>query len=126
MFLTGKHSVTQGVKAEAFPDGPVDAQMIGVMKCILAYFGLATIWLDPTEPTRLGALTCVFIAMRSESQKLLVEIANESLFGVASEMNFIPRSINGRAHSLGGLSGVKRDARSYTVVHLSIPLRFDD
>jgi len=63
-----------------------------------------------------------YISVNSENNNLLLEIANESIDGTNSKMEFIPRSINARALSLGGASFVKFDSNGYTVVHISIPL----
>lgn len=57
MSVTYKHTPAPGMSGQAFLGGPVDARMIGVMRCVLAFSGLAIIWLDPTEPARLAALT---------------------------------------------------------------------
>ena len=61
--------------------------------------------------------------MRREGPNLLLEIANESTEGAEkSKSDFIPRSINARAISLGGSSLVQHNADDYTVVQISIPL----
>ena len=63
-----------------------------------------------------------YLTVNSENQNLLLEIANESPDILNYKAEFIPRSINARALSLGGASFVKNDSRGYTVVHISIPM----
>jgi signal transduction histidine kinase len=63
-----------------------------------------------------------YISMRCEDHKLLLEIANKSSDSDQPNTDFTPRSINARAHSLGGTSFVKCDMFGYTVVHVNIPL----
>ena len=63
-----------------------------------------------------------YLTVNSENQNLLLEIANESPDILNYKADFIPRSINARALSLGGASFVKNDSRGYTVVHISIPM----
>lgn len=41
---------------------PVDARMVALMRCALAYSALAIIWIDPSEPARLVALTYASLA----------------------------------------------------------------
>jgi signal transduction histidine kinase len=40
----------------------VDARMLGLMRCVLAFSALAIIWIDPSEPQRLVALTYASLA----------------------------------------------------------------
>ena len=64
-----------------------------------------------------------YLSMRRDGPNLLLEIANESTEGAEkSKSDFIPRSINARAISLGGSSLVQHNADDYTVVQISIPL----
>ncbi len=63
-----------------------------------------------------------YISMRCEDKNLLLEIGNESLDPTKNNADFIPRSINARARSLGGTSFVKLGAGGYTVVHIRVPL----
>jgi signal transduction histidine kinase len=63
-----------------------------------------------------------YISVRCENKNLLLEIANESPDISKGKAEFIPRSINARAISLGGTSFVEYDSEGYTVVHVSIPL----
>jgi signal transduction histidine kinase len=64
-----------------------------------------------------------YISMQREGPNLLLEIANESSDeDGTSKSEFIPRSINARAVSLGGSSLVLSNADGYTVVQISIPL----
>ena len=64
-----------------------------------------------------------YISMQRDGSSLYLEIANET----SDEPNelkpdFIPRSINARATSLGGSSLVKHNSYGYTVVQITIPL----
>jgi signal transduction histidine kinase len=62
-----------------------------------------------------------YLSIYSDNNLLRLEIANEAPTDQA-KIEFIPRSINARAQSLGGTSFVKRDAQGYTVVHINIPI----
>jgi signal transduction histidine kinase len=57
----------------------------------------------------------------SENNKLLLEIGNESSDNKCKD-DFVPRSINARARSLGGTSMVSCNKEAYTVVSINIPL----
>ncbi len=61
------------------------------------------------------------LSMYCENNKLLLEIANESSDNKCQD-DFIPRSINARARSLGGTSLVNCNQEAYTVVCINIPL----
>lgn len=61
------------------------------------------------------------ISLHCENHNLLLEIANETTDISHCTANFIPRSINARALSLGGTCLVKCDSHGYTTVHISIP-----
>jgi signal transduction histidine kinase len=63
-----------------------------------------------------------YISVYCKNQNLQLEIANELSDQMNLNPDFIPRSINARALSLGGACFVKSDANRYTVVHISIPL----
>lgn len=64
-----------------------------------------------------------YLSMQREGARLILEIANETIDEVkVSITDFLPRSINARAVSLGGSSQVKRNVNGYTVVQISIPL----
>lgn len=40
----------------------VDARMLALMRCVLAFSALVIIWIDPSEPRRLVALTYASLA----------------------------------------------------------------
>lgn len=63
-----------------------------------------------------------YLSMQCRDQYLLLEIANEVLDANQHKENFLPRSLNARALSLGGTCLVKLDSQGYTVVYISIPL----
>lgn len=63
-----------------------------------------------------------YISIYSENQNLQLEIANDLADSTTHKPDFIPRSINARALSLGGVCFVKNDTNGYTIVHISIPL----
>jgi signal transduction histidine kinase len=63
-----------------------------------------------------------YLSINCDNQNLMLEIANETPDKTNSKLDFIPRSINARALSLGGTSCVKSDAEGYTVVYISIPI----
>lgn len=62
------------------------------------------------------------LSVRSENQNLILEITNESPDIPNYKADFIPRSINARALSLGGASFVKNDTHGNTIVYISIPM----
>ena len=62
-----------------------------------------------------------YLSMLCENNKLLLEIANESPENKCQD-DFMPRSINARASSLGGTSLVSCNQEAYTVVSINIPL----
>ena len=63
-----------------------------------------------------------YISARCENNNIQLEIANELSDTTGPAPDFIPRSINARALSLGGACFVKHDSNGYTIVHISIPL----
>jgi signal transduction histidine kinase len=62
------------------------------------------------------------LSIKSEDQSLKLEISNQSADNSNYKADFVPRSINARALSLGGSSTVKYDTQGNTVVYISIPL----
>ncbi len=60
------------------------------------------------------------ISLHRAGKSLLLEVANET--GTGPETDFMPGSINRRAHSLGGSCTVARDTQGYTVIRVQIPL----
>ena len=62
-----------------------------------------------------------YLSMHCENNKLLLEIANEPSDNKCKD-DFVPRSINARARSLGGTSMVNCNQEAYTVVRINIPL----
>lgn len=62
------------------------------------------------------------LSVNSHEHTLILEITNESPDIPDYKPDFIPRSINARALSLGGASTVKNDAQGNTVVYISIPM----
>lgn len=64
-----------------------------------------------------------YVAMRSEGNRLMLEIANESPDAPeGTQPDFTPRSIAARTRSLGGSCVVERDTLGYTMVRIAIPL----
>jgi signal transduction histidine kinase len=63
-----------------------------------------------------------YITVNCENENLQLQIANEVTPESSSQSEFLPRSINARALSLGGSSFVKTDANGYTIVNINIPL----
>ena len=64
-----------------------------------------------------------YVGMRSEGNRLMLEIANESPDPPeGEEPGFTPRSIAARTRSMGGSCVVERDALGYTMVRIAIPL----
>ena len=63
-----------------------------------------------------------YITVNCENENLQLQIANEVTAENSTQSEFLPRSINARALSLGGSSFVKTDANDYTIVHINIPL----
>ena len=64
-----------------------------------------------------------YVGMRSEGNRLLMEIANESPDWTGDEPpGFTPRSIAARTRSLGGSCVVDRDPMGYTMLRITIPL----
>ena len=63
-----------------------------------------------------------YISISCENKKMQLQIANEQADSTSAKIDFIPRSINARALSLGGTSKVMNDAQGYTVVNINIPL----
>ena len=92
----------------------VNSQLAGAILQIVAE-GLSNI-LRHTTAKR------AWLAMHSEGQRLVLEIANESPAGNDGETGFTPRSIDARTRSLGGTSVVERDVLGYTIVRIVIPL----
>jgi signal transduction histidine kinase len=92
----------------------VNSQLAGALLQIVAE-GLSNI-LRHTTAKR------AWLSMHSESQRIRLEIANESPAASDDEPGFKPRSIDARTRSLGGTSVVERDALGYTIVRIDIPL----
>jgi signal transduction histidine kinase len=63
------------------------------------------------------------VAIRSEEDRCVVEIANPLPDGLASPPSFVPRSIAERAADLGGRIAVDAARNGHTVVTVSLPLR---
>lgn len=64
-----------------------------------------------------------YVGLRSEGNRLMLEIANESPDAPeGEEPGFTPRSIAARTRSLGGACVVERDPMGYTMVRITIPL----
>ncbi len=62
------------------------------------------------------------LSISIEDQLLILKISNESPDRPDYKADFVPRSINERALSLGGTSTVKNDTQGSTVVYISIPM----
>jgi signal transduction histidine kinase len=54
----------------------VDARMLGLMRCALAFSALAIIWIDPSEPQRLVELTYVSLGIYCLYSVLALSMAN--------------------------------------------------
>ena len=63
-----------------------------------------------------------FMKVYSEGPHLQLEIGNEISGEESPQADFIPRSINARALSLGGACFVRNDSKTDTIVCVSIPL----
>lgn len=64
-----------------------------------------------------------FVRLQCTDSSLLVDVGNEAPPDISPFTPFTPRSIFDRVHALGGNATVERDARGYTVVRVSLPLR---
>lgn len=63
-----------------------------------------------------------YLSIHCENNNLMLEIGNENQDLNKKNTDFIPRSINARALSLGGVSFVKNDSQGNTVVYISLPM----
>lgn len=61
MSAPDKHTLAFGVPARSFPIGSVDARMIGVMRCALAWSALAIVFVDPAGPGRFVGLVAASV-----------------------------------------------------------------
>ena len=92
----------------------VNSQVAGAILQIVAE-GLSNI-LRHTTAKR------AYLSMKSEGQRIELEIANETIDPAEEAPSFTPRSITARTRSLGGTILVERDPLGYTIVRIVIPL----
>ena len=63
MSLINKHTFLAATSNPYLPNGSVDVRMIAAIRCILAFFGLVIIYVDPTQPAIFSALTYSSLAI---------------------------------------------------------------